>query len=91
MHGSRRRRAHRAQSLKARADLLARIAALTKQSAGGSIPGPPRWGGYRVWAEPVELWVGQPARVHGRARWMRTLTPMDSFKGGAWSATRLQP
>jgi pyridoxine/pyridoxamine 5'-phosphate oxidase len=45
-----------------------------------------------VWAERVELWVGQPARVHDRARWTRTLTPMDGgFKGGAWSGTRLQP
>jgi pyridoxamine 5'-phosphate oxidase len=80
------------QPLKARADLLARIAELTKQSGGGAIPRPPRWGGYRVWAERVELWVGQPARVHDRARWTRTLTPMDGgFKGGAWSGTRLQP
>jgi pyridoxamine 5'-phosphate oxidase len=79
------------QPLAARADLLARIADITK-NAQGPIPRPPRWGGYRVWAERVELWVGQPARVHDRARWARTLTPMeDGFKGGAWSATRLQP
>ena len=76
--------------LAARADLLARIAELT--SAGGVIPRPTRWGGYRVWAERVELWVGQPARVHDRARWTRTLSPVDDgFEGGAWSATRLQP
>ena len=80
------------QPLKARADLLGRIAELTQQSAGAPIPRPARWGGYRVWAERVELWVGQPARVHDRARWTRTLTPMDGgFKGGAWSGTRLQP
>ena len=80
------------QPLRARADLLARIAEITKQSAGGPIPRPPRWGGYRVWAERVELWVGQPARVHDRARWTRALTPMEGgFKGGAWSGTRLMP
>ena len=80
------------QALASRADLLARIAELTRQSAGGPVPRPPRWGGYRVWAERVELWVGQPARVHDRARWTRTLTPIgDGFKGGAWSGTRLQP
>jgi pyridoxamine 5'-phosphate oxidase len=79
------------QPLAARADLLARIAALTR-SANGPIPRPPRWGGYRVWAERVELWVGQPARAHDRARWTRPLTPIDgAFKGGAWSATRLMP
>ena len=78
------------QPLASRAELLARIAALTKP--GGAVPRPARWGGYRVWAERVELWVGQPARAHDRARWTRTLTPMEGgFKGGAWSATRLQP
>jgi pyridoxamine 5'-phosphate oxidase len=76
--------------LASRADLLARIAELTK--AGTPIPRPSRWGGYRVWAERVELWVGQPARVHDRARWTRALMPLEGgFKGGAWSATRLQP
>src|SRR5262245_44736988 len=78
------------QPLASRADLLARIAELTR--TGGPIPRPPRWGGYRVWAERIELWVGQPARVHDRASWTRTLTSIgDGFKGGAWSATRLQP
>jgi pyridoxamine 5'-phosphate oxidase len=79
------------QPLAARADLLARIAEITN-GANAPIPRPPRWGGYRVWAERVELWVGQPARAHDRARWTRALTPVDGgFKGGAWSATRLQP
>jgi pyridoxamine 5'-phosphate oxidase len=76
--------------LASRSDLLARIAALTK--AGGAIPRPSRWGGYHVWAERIELWVGQPARVHDRARWTRTLMPIEGgFEGSAWSATRLQP
>jgi pyridoxine/pyridoxamine 5'-phosphate oxidase len=45
-----------------------------------------------VWAERVELWVGQPARVHDRARWSRDLTPVGSvFTGGPWRATRLMP
>jgi pyridoxamine 5'-phosphate oxidase len=79
------------QPLASLADLLARIAALTS-AAAEDVPRPARWGGYRVWAERVELWVGQPARVHDRARWTRTLTPVgDGFKGGAWSSTRLQP
>jgi pyridoxamine 5'-phosphate oxidase len=77
--------------LATRADLLARIAELTA-SAHGPIPRPRRWGGYRVWAERVELWVGQPARAHDRARWTRSLrATTDGFAGGAWAATRLQP
>ncbi len=59
---------------------------------GPAPPRPPRWGGYRVWAEQVELWVGQPARAHDRAAWTRALAPSgDGFAGGAWRATRLQP
>lgn len=78
------------RSLSSRAELLARIAELGK--AGGRVARPSRWGGYRVWAERVELWVGQPARVHDRARWTRPLRPVDGgFEGGAWTATRLQP
>jgi pyridoxamine 5'-phosphate oxidase len=77
--------------LSSRAELLARIAELRVRS-GDTIPRPPRWGGYRVWAERVELWVGQPARAHDRAIWTRTLTPQDdSFKAGAWTSTRLNP
>jgi pyridoxine/pyridoxamine 5'-phosphate oxidase len=45
-----------------------------------------------VWAERVELWVGQPARAHDRALWTRSLTPNDAgFSGGPWRSTRLQP
>jgi pyridoxamine 5'-phosphate oxidase len=58
-----------------------------------TIPRPPHWGGYRLWADTVELWVEGAARIHDRARWTRTLTGTagDSFKAGAWTATRLQP
>ena len=77
--------------LSSRAELLARIAEMRARS-GDPIPRPPRWGGYRVWAERVELWVGQPARAHDRAIWTRTLTPQeDAFKPSAWSSTRLNP
>src|SRR5207237_4540852 len=101
-----------------RAAFLEKIEA-AKRTHGTQVPRPARWGGYRVWAERVELWVGQPARVHDRARWTRSLTPEGEwgssvvgpprsegvwgssvagppssmaagFKGGAWSATRLQ-
>ena len=76
--------------LASRAEFLARIDAAA--SGGGDLPRPARWGGYRVWAERVELWVGQPARAHDRAAWTRTLTPAgDGFTGSDWRATRLMP
>lgn len=74
-----------------RADLLARVEA-TARRANGDVPRPARWGGYRVWAERIELWVGQPARIHERAVWTRALTRSgEGFTGGPWTATRLQP
>ncbi|MDH3590227.1 MAG: pyridoxamine 5'-phosphate oxidase [Gammaproteobacteria bacterium] len=57
------------------------------------IPRPPHWGGYRVWARRVELWIEGRDRIHDRARWERSLEPRDatSFKTGEWTSTRLQP
>ena len=54
---------------------------------------PPHWGGIRVWARCVELWVEGTDRIHDRARWERTLVrgDDDSFSTGDWSGTRLQP
>lgn len=54
---------------------------------------PPHWGGFRVWANCVELWIEGKDRIHDRARWERSLTQRDddSFDVGDWSGTRLQP
>jgi pyridoxamine 5'-phosphate oxidase len=58
-----------------------------------TISRPPHWGGYRVWASCVELWIEGKDRIHDRARWERTLTRQDddSFLVGEWSGNRLQP
>jgi len=58
-----------------------------------TIPRPPHWGGYRLWADTVELWVEGAARIHDRARWQRNLKALasGSFRTDAWVATRLQP
>lgn len=54
---------------------------------------PPHWGGIRVWARRVELWLEGADRIHDRARWERELTKGadGGFTAGAWSGTRLQP
>jgi pyridoxamine 5'-phosphate oxidase len=83
--------------LESRAALLERVQATARRLSDAEIPRPPRWGGYRVWAERVELWVGQPARLHDRAIWTRSLARHslsqegDRLAGGPWRATRLQP
>jgi len=74
-----------------RAAMLAKVEETAKR-LGAETPRPDGWVGYRVWAATVELWVGQPARVHDRAVWTRALTPAaGGFTGGPWRATRLQP
>jgi pyridoxamine 5'-phosphate oxidase len=74
-----------------RAALVERFEAAARRFTA-DVPRPARWVGYRVWAESVELWVSQPARLHDRARWTRPLERNgDGFTAGAWSGTRLQP
>ncbi len=56
------------------------------------VPRPPFWGGYRLWADAVELWVEGESRYHERARWTRELAASaGGFAPGPWHATRLQP
>lgn len=54
---------------------------------------PPHWGGIRVWAKAIELWIEGADRVHDRARFVRDLRPADDgdFTVGNWRGTRLQP
>ena len=79
------------QPIASREALLAKVQA-ARERFGVDPKRPGRWGGYRVWADTVELWVGQPARVHDRALWTRSLSPVaKGFTGGSWRSTRLQP
>ena len=79
------------QPLRNRTELLARVKT-TAARFGEGVPRPPHWGGYRLWAQAVELWVEGEARIHDRARWTRTLRTQDGhFEAGPWTATRLQP
>jgi pyridoxamine 5'-phosphate oxidase len=67
-----------------------------------TIPRPPHWGGYRVYADAIELWLGGTGRLHDRARWERPLPgatagdPWEKLEHAAlgsagWVGTRLQP
>jgi pyridoxamine 5'-phosphate oxidase len=46
------------------------------------LPVPPQWGGYRVVPDLVELWQGQPGRLHDRLRYTRR---------HGWTLERIQP
>lgn len=60
---------------------------------GLRLPRPQNWGGYRLWAAVVELWVEGEHRLHDRARWTREMSPAGSgrFHAEAWRYERLQP
>ena len=58
-----------------------------------AVPRPEHWGGVRVWASAVELWIEGRDRIHDRGRWERTLaeTAGQEFAVGEWKGERLQP
>ncbi len=80
------------EPIESRERLRAAVASMARR-LGPSVPRPPHWGGYRLWAEAVELWVSGEARIHDRARWSRHLTRLAAggIEPGPWSVTRLQP
>jgi pyridoxamine 5'-phosphate oxidase len=50
---------------------------------GMDVPCPEHWGGYRVRAETIEFWQGQPSRMHDRLLYRRA--------GEEWDLVRLAP
>jgi pyridoxamine 5'-phosphate oxidase len=47
------------------------------------VPRPPHWGGYRLVPDAIELWAGQPNRLHDRLRYVP--------EGDGWRIERLAP
>jgi pyridoxamine 5'-phosphate oxidase len=66
-----------------RDELDRRFAILDADFGEGEVPRPPSWGGWRLAAESVEFWQGQPNRFHDRVRYTRS--------GADWVMQRLAP
>ncbi|MGH8273039.1 MAG: pyridoxamine 5'-phosphate oxidase [Gammaproteobacteria bacterium] len=55
--------------LGARAELEARFETLERKHAGGRVPRPPHWGGYRVTPDLIEFWTPGEGRLNERERY----------------------
>lgn len=71
------------EPIESRAILEDRIRALEATLGEAAPPRPPYWGGYRVLPDMIELWQGQPSRLHDRVRY--------TLVSGIWVKTRLAP
>ena len=63
---------------------LEQLAAEAERAVGVAPPvRPAHWGGYRLVPDMIELWQGQPSRLHDRVRYLRD--------GASWQRDRLAP
>lgn len=60
------------------------LAGVTQRFAGGDVPVPQHWGGWRISPEQVEFWQGRADRMHDRLRF-------QGDKQRNWTVQRLAP
>ena len=74
---------HQSQAIPSRAVLEKGLREVERRFAGGDVPLPPYWGGYRVRPGAIEFWQGRQNRLHDRIGYERD--------GGGWKIQRLAP
>lgn len=71
------------QTLDSREAFDQRVADYEREFAGGEVPRPPHWGGFRVVPDLVEFWYGAEFRLHERQRY--------EIVDGRWAKRMLYP
>lgn len=74
---------HQSETIDSRMIIMTRAAKLLVKYAGGSVPRPPHWGGYRIAPDRIEFWQGRQSRLHDRICYERS--------GDSWEIFRLSP
>ena len=69
--------------LAGREELLEAVRREEERFAGGEVPRPPHWSGFRVVPDEIEFWEAGPYRLHDRELYVRD--------GDGWQATKLFP
>jgi pyridoxamine 5'-phosphate oxidase len=70
-------------TLRRRADIVARWEALRRRYAGGPVPRPATWVGFRIVPRSIEFWSRRAGRLHHREVFER--------RRGRWRGRLLQP
>lgn len=74
---------HQDREVESREALMEKVKAYEKQFAGGPVPLPDYWGGYRLIPDTVEFWQGRTYRLHDRFEYARA--------EAGWTIRRLSP
>ena len=70
--------------LASRGKFLARVSETEARFAGGPVPRPPHWTGFRLAPAAIEFWLDRPFRLHERRRFVRS-------GDGGWTSSLLYP
>jgi len=72
------------RAIPGRGDLEERVAEIEHRFAGGAVPRPPEWGGYRLEPVSFEFWQHREDRLHDRLLYLPAAA-------GGWTMERLSP